>query len=569
MGIDTRDATTMTVLVHSEQPPRASDTRWWRNAVIYQIYPRSFHDANGDGVGDLRGVCAKLPYLRELGIDALWFTPWYKSPMADGGYDIEDYREIDPAFGTLADAEELIRSAHEQGLRIIIDVVPNHCSDRHAWFRQALAGAPGSEARERFWFRAGRGTDGQSPPNDWRSEFGGPAWTRVPNPDGSLGEWYLHLFAAEQPDFNWNSPKVREEFEEVLRFWFDRGVDGVRIDSATMPFKDPALPDLADVDRTGGRHPFVDQDGVHAIYRHWRTVADSYPRPRALIGEVWLADPVRFAAYLQPDEMHTAFNFDYLNCPWDAARFRTVIDETLESHRPAAAPATWVLSNHDVTRHITRYGRADSSKGRNPQLHGAPTDVQRGTRRGRAALLLNLALPGSCYIYQGEELGLTEVSDLPDEARQDPYFFRSKGADIGRDGCRVPIPWEGQEPPFGFSPGDAQAAPWLPQPSEWRNHTAELLGRRPDSILSLYRDALRIRRSDPAFRTDEFEWVSEPESEVLEFARSTELRCLVNLSAEPVALPGNAELILSSIPLADPHLLPEDTAAWLRLPLAG
>jgi alpha-glucosidase len=543
---------------------------WWRTAVIYQVYVRSFADANGDGVGDLAGVRARLPYLADLGVDALWFNPWYASPMADAGYDVADYRRIDPSFGTLAEAEALIEEAHALGLKVIVDIVPNHVSDRHAWFREALAAGPGSEARELFWFRPGRGEHGELPPNDWRSEFGGPAWTRTNDPDGTPGEWYLHLFAAEQPDLNWNNPKVREEHEDVLRFWFDRGTDGVRIDSATMPAKDPALPDH-DRDAPGDRpHPFVDRDDVHGIYRAWRRVADSYPEPKALIGEVWLADPARFAAYLRPDEMHSAFNFDYLNCPWDAAALRRVVDATLAAHAPVGAPATWVLSNHDVTRHVTRYGRADTAMGRSPGQHGAPADLALGTRRARAALLLNLALPGACYLYQGEELGLPEVRDIPDERRQDPFFHRSGGADVGRDGCRVPLPWSGSRPPFGFSPAGAAAEPWLPQPEGWAEFTAEAEGSDPGSMLSLYRVALAARRAEPALAGEEFGWVSAPGDTVLDFRRGggaerAGLRCLVNFSGSAVPLPGG-EVVLASGPLgADGAELPADTAVWLRV----
>jgi alpha-glucosidase len=544
------------VAIHT---PAVPATAWWRSAVIYQVYVRSFADANGDGVGDLAGVRARLPYLAELGVDALWFNPWYASPMADAGYDVADYRAIDPSFGTLADAEALIREAHELGLRILVDIVPNHVSDRHAWFQEALSAGPGSAARELFWFRPGRGTSGQLPPNDWQSVFGGPAWTRVAD-----GEWYLHLFAPEQPDLNWNNAKVREEHESVLRFWFDRGADGVRIDSATMPVKDPTLPDF-DPAAPPAPHPYIDQDDVHAIYRAWRAVADSYPEPRALVGEVWLDDPVRLAAYLRSDEMHTAFNFDYLNCPWDARKLRAVIDSTLAAHAPVGAPATWVLSNHDVTRHVTRYGRADSGMGRNPGQDGAPWDLTLGTRRARAALLLNLALPGSCYLYQGEELGLWEVEDIPAALRQDPIHARSGGADQGRDGCRVPLPWSGTEPPFGFSPESATADPWLPQPAGWSTCTVQAEAADPGSMLSLYRTALRQRRAEPALHGEEFAWLSAPGDRLLAFTRGQGWTCLVNLSPAPVPRPDGSRVVLASGPLGDDEReLPTDTAVWLR-----
>ncbi|HEU0239662.1 MAG TPA: alpha-amylase family glycosyl hydrolase [Micromonosporaceae bacterium] len=546
-------------------PPSA--TGWWRSAVIYQIYPRSFADANGDGVGDLAGVRAHLPYLADLGVDAIWFNPWYASPQADAGYDVSDYRVIDPVFGTLDEAVALIREAHALGIRTIIDVVPNHSSDQHTWFREALSAGPGSAARELFWFRPGRGPDGSMPPNGWQSIFGGPAWTRTTNPDGSPGEWYLHLFAAEQPDLNWENPKVREDFEDVLRFWFDRGADGVRIDSAAMLCKDHDLVDF-DADDPPFPHPYSDRDEVHDVYRAWRAIADSYPQPRALIGEVWLPDVVRFTAYLRPDELHTAFNFAFLGCAWEAGALRTVIDGTLASHAPVGAPATWVLSNHDVPRHVTRYGRADTSFSLDFRQLGVPTDRALGTRRARAATLLMLALPGSAYLYQGEELGLPEVEDIPNELRHDPMFFRTRGENLGRDGCRVPMPWSGDARPFGFSPTGATGAPWLPQPIGWRDYTVEAERADPLSMLNLYRRALSIRSAESALGDGPMVWLDAPDG-VLAFARgsASEFYCLVNLSAESVPIgpivAGDSDIVLASGPIVG-ALLPPDTAVWVR-----
>ncbi|SEG74259.1 alpha-glucosidase [Thermomonospora echinospora] len=511
---------------------------WWRGAVIYQVYLRSFADGNGDGVGDLAGLRSRLPYLAELGADAIWLNPWYPSPMADGGYDVADYRDIEPAFGTLAEAEAFIGEAHALGIRVIIDVVPNHSSDHSEWFRQALAAGPGSPERARFWFRRG---EGDGPPNDWRSIFGGPAWTQVPD-----GEWYLHLFAPEQPDFNWTHPDVHAEFLDVLRFWFERGVDGFRIDSAAVLVKDPdAAPD--------GLHPYTDRDGVHDIYRDWRRLADAYPG-RMLVGEVWLPDQERLARYLRPDEMHTVFNFPFLGAPWDAAALRAVIDDTFATLAPVGAPATWVLSNHDVIRTVTRYGRADTSFDHADRRLGAPTDPALGLRRARAAALLSLALPGSVYIYQGEELGLPEVEDLPDEVRQDPIWRRSGHTDRGRDGCRVPLPWSGVEPPFGFGTGE----PWLPQPAGWKDLTVEAQQADPSSMLALYRAALRIRANELGDGT--MRWLPMGD-DVLAFVRDSGLTCVVNLGAEPVPVTG--EVLLASGPLQG-GLLPPNTAVWLR-----
>ncbi|MFI6599953.1 glycoside hydrolase family 13 protein [Nonomuraea sp. NPDC050536] len=497
---------------------------WWRGAAIYQVYLRSFADGNGDGVGDLAGLRGRLPYLKELGIGAIWLNPWYPSPMADGGYDVADYRDIEPVFGTLAEAEKFIAEAHELDIKVIIDVVPNHSSTESAWFEQALSDR---SVRERFWFR--------DEPNDWKSIFGGSAWTQVAD-----GQWYLHLFAPEQPDFNWENPEVHQEFEDVLRFWFDRGVDGFRIDSAALLFK--------------SENSYEDLDEVHDVYRRWREIADSYGE-RILIGEVWLPDQERFARYLRPDELHTAFNFDFLSCPWDPAELRRVIDLTLATHAPIGAPPTWVLSNHDVTRPVTRYGRADTTFAHGGALHGTPSDLELGYRRARAAALLAMALPGCVYVYQGEELGLPEVEDLPDVVRQDPMYARSDGANPGRDGCRVPLPWSGEEPPFGFGTG----TPWLPQPETWRKLTAEAQAADLGSMLNLYRSALALRRDLLGDGT--LTWLPLGGPGVLAFTRESGLTCVVNLSSEPVRLPPG-EVLLVSGPLED-GTLPPDTAAWV------
>jgi len=541
-----------------EEGVNPATTEWWREAVIYQVYTRSFADANGDGVGDLAGVRDRLPYLRELGIDGLWFNPWYPSPGADNGYDISDYRSIDPAFGTLPEAEGLIADARALDIRTIVDVVPNHVSDQHPWFQAALASTPGSPERARFWFRPGRGANGDEPPNQWQSIFGGNAWTRVAD-----GEWYLHLFAPEQPDLNWTHPDVWAEFESVLRFWFDRGAAGVRIDSAALLMKDPELRDERP-DAGPEEHPFSDRDETHDVYRQWRTIADSYDDPRVLVGEIWLPDADRLARYLRPDELHTAFNFDFLGCPWDAQRIRASIDASLAVHEPVGAPPTWVLSNHDVTRPVTRYGRADSSFAFANRRPGIPTDLERGTRRARAAALLTMALPGSMYVYQGEELGLPEVEDIPAERRNDPMWLRSGGADPGRDGCRVPIPWSGDRPPHGFSPEGAERT-WLDQPDDWASLTVAAQTDDPASMLSLYRDGLRIRRTRP-WGAGPFRWLGPLGTffgvASLSFARGDAFACLVNFGPEPVAVPAGAVILIASDEL-EGGALPQDTTVWL------
>ena len=533
---------------------------WWRDAVVYQVYVRSFADANGDGIGDLEGVRRRLPYLRDLGVDALWFNPWYPSPLADTGYDISDYRSIDPAFGTLEEAEQLIAEARALGIRSIVDIVPNHLSDQHPWFHDALASASGSTERSRFWFRTGTGPDGELPPNDWQSIFGGPAWTRTEDAVGQPGDWYLHLFAPEQPDLNWTHPDVWAEHEDVLRFWFDRGVAGVRIDSAALLVKDPALgPEPPE--GAPGEHPFMDRDPLHEIYRRWRAIADSYPEPRVLVGEVWLPDAERFARYLRPDELHTAFNFDFLACPWEPGPMRTSIDSALTAHAPVGAPATWVLSNHDVTRPVTRYGRVDTSFAFESKRAGTPTDLERGTRRARAAALLAMALPGSMYVYQGEELGLPEVEDIPSDRRQDPMWHRSGGVDPGRDGCRVPLPWAGNEPPFGFN-GDDAGRPWLDQPDNWGPLTVEAQSEDATSMLSLYRAGLRLRRATPGLGDGDLHWLPSSDN-VLAFARGEDFTCIVNFGPGSVVLPPGASVLLASSEL-EGGALPHDSTVWLR-----
>ena len=541
--------------------PSEVDPLWWRSAVIYQIYIRSFADGNGDGIGDLAGVRAHLPYLRDLGVDAIWFTPWYPSPLADGGYDVEDYFAIHPSFGNLDEAEALIREALELGIRTIIDVVPNHISDQHPWFKAALASPPGSPERDRFWFRPGRGANGDEMPNHWVSNFQGDTWTRTTNPDGTPGEWYLHLFTPEQPDLNWNNPDVRKLHEDVLRFWFDRGVAGVRIDSAALLVKDPELPEVPE-HVAPGQHPNTDRDELHDIYRSWRAIADSYAGARVLVGEIWLPDVERFAKYLRPDEMHTAFNFDFMARPWDAAELRDSIDSMLAAHAPVGAPSTWVLSNHDVTRPVTRYGRDDTSFAFVRKRFDTPTDLTLGTRRARAAALLSAALPGSLYVYQGDELGLPEAEDIPLELREDPMYFRSDGIDPGRDGCRVPLPWSGTTPPFGFEPDDAASSPWLPQPAAWANLTVEAQAGDSSSMLSLYRTALSIRRSHPALGDGALTWI-DSEPGVLAFSRGLGFVSVTNLSGEAVALPQYVRLLLTSSTLEN-GLLPPDSTAWLR-----
>ena len=556
------DVSEETALSTPDTPPP-----WWHDAVIYEIYPRSFADADGDGEGDLAGLIGRLPYLVSLGVDAIWIAPWYPSPMADGGYDVIDYCDINPRLGTLADADRLLDEAHALGLLVVVDMVANHTSSDHPWFRAALEAPPGSPERRRYYFRDGTGPGGDLPPNNWISAFGSSAWTRVNDPDGSPGQWYLHTFASAQPDLDWEEEGVLEAFDEILRFWLDRGVDGFRVDAAPAMAKETGLPDAVyspdlTFDSTGWvGNPHWDVDGVHDVMRRWRALSDSYVGDRIFVAEAVVNGPDRLARYVRPDELHTAFNFDYVHAGWTAAELRAAVDGTLRALEPLGAPATWAMSSHDEVRHVTRFGR-DAGW----QLWGGgsrePADLELGTRRARAAILLTLALPGGAYLYQGEELGLDEVEDLPDAVRQDPVFHRSGGAAPGRDGCRVPLPWEGARPPFGFSPPGT--TPWLPQPARWSELTVEAQDRDPGSMLSLYRAALRIRR-DTAHRGHRpLEWLRAPE-EVLHFQRGDRFQCLVNLGADDMPVAGR--VLISSGPLPGGRLVPPDTAAWVELPV--
>ncbi|MFJ9704391.1 glycoside hydrolase family 13 protein [Streptomyces sp. NPDC101234] len=536
---------------------------WWRQAVIYQVYPRSFADADGDGLGDLRGITERLSHLAALGVDALWLSPFYPSELADGGYDVADYRDVDPRLGTLDDFDAMAAEAHRLGLKVIVDIVPNHTSHLHPWFQEALRAGPGSAARERYVFRPGRGTQGELPPSDWQSVFGGSAWRRVPD-----GEWYLHLFAPEQPDLNWEHDDVRADFRTTLRFWSDRGVDGFRIDVAHALVKDLAEPlrDVAELGATGeealervapGTHPYWDRDEVHEIYRDWRKIFDGYSPPRTAVAEAWVPD-ARRALYARPDELGQAFNFEYLQTSWDAAALREAITRSLATARTAGASATWVLSNHDVVRHASRLmlpaGSDDNawllSGGRTPEV-----DAAQGLRRARAATLLMLALPGSSYLYQGEELGLPEVADLPVQVLQDPVWEQTGHVRKGRDGCRVPLPWTADGPSYGFGAGGA----WLPQPGWFASYAVETQAGREGSTLELYRTALRLRRK--LLDGETLTWAEAPEG-VLHFARSEGWRCVTNVSHAPVPLPPG-EVLLVSVPLPHDGTLPPDTTVWL------
>ena len=558
----------MTTTASSLQTRELSDAPdWWRQAVVYQVYPRSFADSNGDGLGDIPGITSRVPYLAELGVDAIWLSPFYPSDLADGGYDVADYRDVDPRLGTLADMDELIAQLHAHGIRVVVDIVPNHTSDKHVWFQEALAAGRGSAARARYIFREGTGVDGAEPPTDWVSVFGGSAWARVGD-----GQWYLHNFDVSQPDLDWTNPEVRADFVKTLRFWSDRGVDGFRIDVAHMLTKDLSepLPSRAELDALpqDGTHPMIDRDDVHEVYAEWREVFNSYDPPRTAVAEAWV-HPSRVPLYARAESLGQAFNFDLLEADFDPAQFRRIVADNLALAAESGSSTTWVLSNHDVVRHATRYGLPDAERGADgrPTLkHGnewllsggqSPTlDAARGERRARAAATFVLGLPGSAYLYQGEELGLHEVAEIPDAERQDPTFFRSPGVDQGRDGCRVPLPWTEGGPAFGFG----EAGAHLPQPEWFGTYAVDLQDGDPASTLSLYRRALDLRHS---LQTDEqLAWVETGRDDVVAFERPNGWTVVTNFGAEPADLPAG-EVLLSSSPF-EGDALPGETTVWLR-----
>lgn len=561
------------------------DATWWRQAAVYQVYPRSFSDSNGDGLGDLPGVSAHMDYLAELGIDAIWLSPFYPSALADGGYDVDDYRNVDPRLGTLADFDAMMDAAHTAGIRVIVDVVPNHSSNRHVWFKAALASAPGSPERARYHFLDGLGADGELPPSDWPSHFGGGAWTRVVEQAGpkagELGQWYLHLFATEQPDFNWDHPEVRDDFHTTLRFWADRGVDGFRVDVAHGLAKDMTLPlrskPTLEIVVADGSDPLFDRDQVHEIFDGWRAVLDEYDPPKAAVAEAWVPFTERRLKYARSTELGQAFNFDLLQAHFDAIEFRTIAQKCLSEAEGSGASSTWVFSNHDVVRHASRYALPDDSTHADLEAwllaDGATpvADLARGVRRARAATLFMLGLPGSAYLYQGEELGLFEVADLPASVLADPTWSRTANKVKGRDGCRVPLPWTADGPNFGFG-----ATPWLPQPKWFGALAADFQDGVAGSTLEMYRAALRLRRE---LQSDEsLEWLSLPDASVVHYRRPNGWEVLTNFSSAAAPLPSGVDpskVVLSSstkepIPAEVAALIPGETTLWLtpnpRLP---
>ncbi len=589
--------TTTSPDVNVLHPATSGASEWWRNAVIYQIYPRSFADGNGDGVGDIRGIINRLDHLVDLGVDALWLSPFYKSPQADAGYDVADYRQIDPLFGDLDDFQEMADKAHARGLKVIVDLVPNHTSDDHAWFQEAIKAGPGSAARDRYMFRDGKGENGELPPNNWQSIFGGPAWTRVDqrwnaSEDGvDDKQWYLHMFDTRQPDLNWDNDEVKEDFKSILRFWLDRGVDGFRIDVAHGMVKAPGLPDwdgvTGMVDGTknegasqvqtdgtpdedgsnggGNSGPMFDQDGVHDIYRSWHEVLETYEGDRCLVAEAWVEPLSRLALYVRQDEMQQAFNFSYLTTKWDAAALRTVINASIRENDVVGAPTTWVLSNHDVVRHVTRMGLPSVIEGKEMNPNGVRAtepqpDVELGLKRGKAATLQMLGLPGSAYLYNGEEFGTPDHTEMPDEFRQDPAFERKGRTEAGRDGCRVPLAWEADKPAYGFS---ETGLTWLPQPDTYKAVAADVQKATEGSTFKLYQQALRLRK-EHNLGLGSHAWLADfvDAPEVLAY-QNNDVIVLTNFGDTPVQLPEGSQVLVSSAPVVG-NVVERDVCVWIQ-----
>ncbi len=466
---------------------------WWRDAVFYQIYPRSFLDTDGDGVGDLEGIRQKVSYLAALGVDCVWLSPIFPSPMADFGYDVSDYCDIDPLYGDLAAFDRLVAECHDAGLRVILDWVPNHTSEQHPWFVDACRGRD-SEHRD-FYVWRDPGPNGELPNNWLRSWFDEPAWTL----DASSGQYYLHCFLPEQPDLNWANPAVREAMADTLRFWLDRGVDGFRMDVIHLIGKDPALPNDPDELRGIGHVPLNDVAVTHDYLREIRGVLDSYDNERMSVGEVYLLDPEAVATYYgRGDELHLSFNFASLITPWRAEAWRSLIERTEAAHAAANAWPTWTLSNHDNQRVATR-------------LKNDPARI-------RSAAVLLLTLRGSPFIYAGEELGMLDA-EIPPDRRVDPGQ---------RDGCRAPIPWTA-----GLLHGWG-AEPWLPfgVDAEISNVEKELSD--PRSVLSTFRELLNLRRANEALRQGELTNLAVTD-DLLQYSRETErqrIDVVVNFSKE-------------------------------------
>lgn len=557
--------------MHTNLPVR-EERSWWRDAVTYQIYIRSYADSNGDGIGDINGIRSRLPYIKDLGVDCIWINPWFQSPQKDHGYDVADYMDVNTEYGTMDDAKALIKEAHALGLRVILDLVPNHSSDLHEWFQAALKSEPGSKERDRYIFRDGKGANGELPPNNWEAVFGGPAWERVIEKDGKPGQWYLHLFAVEQPDFNWENQEVWEYFRQVFRFWLDLEFDGFRIDVAHGMWKEKGMPDVdfAEVELLDRHYrPYWDQEEVHEIHRDWRKITNTYKHDPMLVSEAWAPNDQRTAMYVRPDELHQSFNFSFLTAKWEAQSLKQIIDKSMTEVVKVGAPPSWVWENHDVVRKTDRLELGLQNKGKGLEKYGDPKKLnkERALLRARAATLLELALPGGSYIYQGEELGLFEVRDIPEDRLEDPIWKMSGHTDRGRDGCRVPLPWtKDASGAHGFSSNKNLTVDqaWLPQSAGWGERAVDTQQGVAGSFFEMVKQALAIRKKEAGLGDGEMNWIDVTD-DVIAFQRPGKFACYVNFGPAEVVIPYGAEVLVSSAPLKGEHI-PADTAVWLRLP---
>ena len=556
------------------------DANWWRQAAIYQIYPRSFKDSNGDGLGDIKGITSKIDYLSSLSLDAVWLSPFYPSALVDGGYDVDDYRDVDPKLGSLADFDEMLTKLHEAGIRIFVDVVPNHSSNLHVWFKEAIAAEPGSAARNRYIFRDGKGANGELPPTDWPSHFAPSAWTHESKMGGKHNQWYCHLFAPEQPDFNWDNREVEEDFLKTLKFWADRGVDGFRIDVAHAMKKDlseplksqPRYASHKELDLANGTNVLFDRNEVHEVYREWRKLFNQYDPPRVAVAEANVSAHA-LVKYASSEELGQCFNFELLDASFNASEFKVIIDRALLSAKKNGSSSTWCLNNHDQMRPATKFGllpTVDRIRWKNSGGKTNPLDEKLGIQSAIAASMLIMALPGCTYIYQGEELGLHEVLDIPEDQIQDPQYLRNHKVDKGRDGCRVPLPWTKSGSSFGFGDGGSH----LPQPKNFGEYSIEVESADPNSPLSIFRKALTLRKT--LIAPEEITWHETGDASVLHFSRPNGWNCITNFGRNYYNFDGIGEVIHASGPLAEKGVylvhgvettgndLPPATTVWVR-----
>ena len=548
--------------------PLVKDKNWWRQAVVYQIYPRSFKDSNGDGLGDIKGITSKIDYLSSLSLDAVWLSPFYPSALVDGGYDVDDYRDVDPKLGSLADFDEMLAKLHAAGIRIFVDIVPNHSSNLHLWFKEAIAAKPGSAARNRYIFRDGKGASGELPPTDWPSHFAPSAWTHESKMGGKHNQWYCHLFAPEQPDWNWDNREIEEDFLKTLKFWADRGVDGFRIDVAHAMKKDlseplqsqPRYASHKELDLANGTNVLFDRNEVHEVYKEWRKLFNQYDPPRVAVAEANVSADA-LVKYASTGELGQSFNFELLEANFNAHEFKVIIDRALVGPKKNGSSTTWCLNNHDQMRPATKFGllpTVDRVKWRNSNGTSSLLDEKLGTQSAVAGSMLIMALPGCTYIYQGEELGLHEVMDIPESEIQDPQYLRNHKIDKGRDGCRVPLPWTKSGSSFGFGDGGAH----LPQPKHFGDYSIEVESADPSSPLSIFRKALALRKT--LIAPEDMTWHETGDAQVLHFSRPNGWNCITNFGRNYYNFDGAGEVIHSSGPLAKSGDLPPATTVWLR-----